>query len=128
MNIEFLKKIINNKLKLFLLVSFIILWLSIGISPTNLINYSWNSSNFTNTLNYFLGIATLLIPIIITFILLIIKKKKLNFLKLGLLPIFIILYFICQIIGIILSNNDFKRFMYIIFISFNLQNFFRKRI
>lgn len=107
MNIEFLKKIINNKLKLFLLVSFIILWLSIGISPTNLLNYSWNSSNFTNTLNYFLGIATLLIPIIITFILLIIKKKKLNFLKLGLLPIFIILYFICQIIGIILSNNEF---------------------
>jgi hypothetical protein len=107
MNIEFLKKIINNKLKLFLLVSFIILWLSLGTNPTNLYNYSWNYSNFTNTLNFFLSIATLIIPIIITFILLIIKKKKLNFLKLGLLPIFIILYFICQIIGIILSNNEF---------------------
>jgi len=81
MNIEFLKKIINNKLKLFLLVSFIILWLSLGTNPTNLYNYSWNYSNFTNTLNFFLSIATLIIPIIITFILLIIKKKKLNFLK-----------------------------------------------
>jgi hypothetical protein len=106
MDIEFFKKLINSKLKLFLLVSFIILWLSLGIHPINLLNYSWNSSNFINTLNFFIGIATLLIPIILTFILLIIKKNRLIFLKLGLLPLCIILYFICQIIGIILSNNE----------------------
>lgn len=107
MYIEFFKKIIKSKLKLFFLACFIILWLSLGIHPTTLLNYSWNFTNFKDTLNFFLGISTLPIWVILTFILLIIKKKKLFFLKLGLLPLLMVLYFICQIIGIILSDNEF---------------------
>jgi hypothetical protein len=114
MYIKFFKKLINSKLKFFLLVSFIILWLSLGIHPINLLNYSWNFSNFTNTFNFFIGIATLFIPIILTFILLIIKKNKLIFLKLDLLFLFIILYFICQIIGIIFSNNELINLYFIL--------------
>ena len=65
MDISFLKKIINNKLKLFLLVSFVILWLSLGIHPVALVNYSWNTANLINTLNFFIGISTVLIFIFI---------------------------------------------------------------
>ena len=114
MDISFLKKIINNKLKLFLLVSFVILWLSLGIHPVALVNYSWNTANLINTLNFFIGISTVLIFIITTFILLVSKKNMLFYSEIGKVPLFIILYFICQFIGIVSSNNEIINLYYAI--------------
>jgi hypothetical protein len=114
MDKSFFKKKINNKLKLFLLVSFVILWLSLGIHPVTLVNYSWDTANLINTLNFFIGISTVLIFIITTFILLVSKKNVLFYSEIGKVPLFIILYFICQFIGIVSSNNEIINLYYAI--------------
>jgi hypothetical protein len=112
MNINFFKKEIDSILKLFLLFSFVIVWLSIGIHPLTLVNFNPNFSNYKNILNFFLCISTIFIFIIL--ILLINKNRKIFFSDIDRVALLFILYFICQIIGIISSNNDLINLYYIL--------------
>jgi hypothetical protein len=102
--------------KIFLIVGWLVTWLSIGVTPDYLINFEFSLS--LNLLNFFRGIFPIiyLIPMILFFFFEI--KNKISLAKNPII-ILLTLYFTIQIIAVIINKAEYTNDIYYLILATN---------
>ena len=125
MNLKNFKLNNRNKLKIFVILSYTICWLSISTTYQDIKNFIFVINKFPNDMSFFIIINFLrqfavlfIFPIFFFFFSNLFFKKK-NFLKDNLIFILLFLYFFFQIPGLLITENSFENISFVIS-SFNI--------
>jgi hypothetical protein len=137
MNLLFLDKH-DQIIKYFIIIGWILCWLSLGFNPsllnqlTNLNEFRFENLNFFKLIDTLRGICTLIIfPILLFIFIKLITQKK--FLKSNFLFLVFFLFFLIQLLGLFVTENQKINIYYlinsinIIIICIIFKNFFSKK-